>query len=633
MTPDAKLFQLAIEQTKDYAIFLLDATGHVMSWNLGARRMKGYAPEEIIGRHFSAFYTREAVDRGWPAHELRVAAMEGRFEDEGWRVRKDGSRFWANVIITALRDEDGKLVGFSKITRDVTDRKLHEEALAQSEERFRLLVEGVLDYAIYMLDPEGIITSWNLGAQRIKGYTAQEIIGKHFSRFFIQEDVEGGKPWEELATARRYGRCEVEGWRVTKTGSRFWARVVITALHDPTGRLRGFAKVTQDLSQKRYIQDLEAASKNVSEFVAVLAHELRNPLAPSMAAVQVIENTPAGHPAHEAMQKTIARQSAHLSRLVDDLLDISRVTRGELVIASERIELSDVARQAAETAAPAIENARHQLEMRFASQPVYVDGDAQRLAQLTANLLNNAARYTPPGGRITLTTRAEGAWGVLTVRDTGRGIEAEWLDRIFEMFVQGRPILERVGGGLGIGLALSRRIAELHGGSLRAFSEGADKGSEFTLRLPLAVAEVVTYEEHVAAPPAESPEDAASRRVLIVDDNHDAASTLEMLLQSLGHETRVVHSGVEALQAAPEFKPDVVLLDIGLPGIDGYEVARRLRSMTTERPFKIVAVTGWDQEADKRRSEEAGFDMHLVKPVAPADLEKALSERNGATLH
>jgi CheY-like chemotaxis protein len=271
--------------------------------------------------------------------------------------------------------------------------------------------------------------------------------------------------------------------------------------------------------------------------------------------------------------------------------------------------------------------------MRFASQPVYVDGDAQRLAQLTANLLNNAARYTPPGGRITLTTRAEGAWGVLTVRDTGRGIEAEWLDRIFEMFVQGRPILERVGGGLGIGLALSRRIAELHGGSLRAFSEGADKGSEFTLRLPLAVAEVVTYEEHVAAPPAESPEDAASRRVLIVDDNHDAASTLEMLLQSLGHETRVVHSGVEALQAAPEFKPDVVLLDIGLPGIDGYEVARRLRSMTTERPFKIVAVTGWDQEADKRRSEEAGFDMHLVKPVAPADLEKALSERNGATLH
>jgi CheY-like chemotaxis protein len=397
--------------------------------------------------------------------------------------------------------------------------------------------------------------------------------------------------------------------------------------------LRGFAKVTQDLSQKRYIQDLEAAAKNVSEFVAVLAHELRNPLAPIMAAVQVIEGTPAGHPAREAMQKTIARQSAHLARIVDDLLDISRVTRGELVITPERIELSEVARHAAETAAPAIENAKHELEMRFASQPVYVDGDAHRLAQLTANLLNNAARYTPPGGRITITTRAEGAWGVVTVRDTGRGIHPEWLDRIFEMFVQGRPVLERVGGGLGIGLALSRRIAELHGGSLRAFSEGENKGSEFTLRIPLATPEAVRYDERVAPAPPQASHGGTSRRILIVDDNQDAAATLEMLLKSLGHETRVAHTGVEALQAAPEFKPHVVLLDIGLPGIDGYEVARRLRSMKTEPAIKIVAVTGWDQEADKRRSEEAGFDMHLVKPLAPADLEKALSERNGATLH
>jgi PAS domain S-box-containing protein len=632
MTIDPGLFQLAVEQTKDYAMFLLDPTGHIVSWNAGARRIKGYAPEDIIGRHFSIFYTRDALDRGWPAHELKVAGMEGRFEDEGWRVRKDGSRFWANVVITALRDDDGKLVGFSKITRDLTDRKLHEEALAQSEERFRLLVEGVVDYAIYMLDPDGIVTSWNAGAQRIKGYTAQDILGKHFSRFFTPEDIEAGMPWEELALARRYGRSETEGWRIRKSGERFWARAVVSALRDQTGRLRGFAKVTQDLSQRRYIQDLEQAAKNVSEFVAVLAHELRNPLAPIRSAVHVIESTPPGHPAHEVMHKTIARQSAHLARIVDDLLDISRVTRGELTIERSVVDLSAIAGQAAETAAPAIEAGKHRLEMDFDPQPVRVDGDAHRLAQLVANLLNNAARYTPESGRITLATRIEGGNGVLRVRDTGRGIAAEWIDRIFEMFVHGRPVLERVGGGLGIGLALSRRIAELHGGSLTAHSAGENRGSEFVLKLPLATA---------AHRPAELKEGltraagshSMPRRVLIVDDNSDAATTMEILLKSLGHETRVVHSGPDALHVAPEFKPDVVLLDIGLPGIDGYEVARRLRALETGRSFLIVAVTGWDQEADKRRSEEAGFDMHLVKPVAPADLEKALTHRNGATLH
>jgi len=628
---DPGLFQLAVQQTKDYALFLLDPTGHIMSWNLGAQRIKGYAPEDIIGRHFSIFYTREALDRGWPAHELKVAGMEGRFEDEGWRVRKDGSRFWANVVITALRDTGGKLVGFSKITRDLTERKMHEEALAQSEERFRLLVEGVLDYAIYMLDPDGIITSWNAGAQRIKGYTAQEIIGKHFSRFFTPEDLEAGRPWEELALARRYGRSEMEGWRIRKSGERFWARAVVSALHDHTGRLRGFAKVTQDLSQRRYIQDLERAAKNVSEFVAVLAHELRNPLAPIRSAVHVIESTPAGHPAHELMHKTIARQSAHLARIVDDLLDISRVTRGELTIERNVVDLSVIATQAAETAAPAIDAGKHRLEMDFDPQPVRVEGDAHRLAQLIANLLTNAARYTPEPGRITVTTRIEGESGILKVRDTGRGIPPEWIDQIFEMFVQARPVLERVGGGLGIGLALSRRIAELHGGSLIAHSGGENKGSEFVLKLPLATVpdRVETNTEPASAHAPHS----VPRRVLIVDDNNDAATTLEILLKSLGHETRVVHTGPEALDVAPEFKPDVVLLDIGLPGIDGYEVARRLRALQSGRLFRIVAVTGWDQEADRRRSEEAGFDMHLVKPVAPADLEKALTQRNGATLH
>src|SRR5688572_16975087 len=302
---DPLLYQLLVQQARDYALFLLDRDGRIVSWNLGAERLKGYAEEEIVGRHFSIFYSREAIESGWPEHELKVALSEGRFEDEGWRVRKDGSRFWANVVITALRDENGRHLGFSKITRDLTDRKLHEEALCQSEERFRLLIEGVVDYAIFMLDPEGMVTSWNAGAERINGYKRDEILGKHVSRFFPPEEVEAGRPWEELAAARRDGRAEAEGWRVRKNGERYWARAVVSALHDEGGHLRGFAKVTQDLTERRHLQDLEKATKHVDEFIATLAHELRNPLAPIRAAVQVMARAPADDPAQATLRQTI----------------------------------------------------------------------------------------------------------------------------------------------------------------------------------------------------------------------------------------------------------------------------------------------------------------------------------------
>src|ERR1043165_1794544 len=359
---DPHIYQLMVEQTRDYAVFFLDTEGRIMSWNAGAERIKGYAPEEIIGRHFSTFYTRDAVESSWPQHELKVAATEGRFEDEGWRRKKDGSRFWANVVITALRDEAGKLLGFSKITRDLSDRRLHEEALRQSEERFRLLIEGVGDYAIYMLDPEGGITSWNSGAERIKGYLREEIIGKHVSRFYVPEDIKAGKPWEEIATARRTGHAEAEGWRVKKDGSRFWARTVISALHDEEGHLRGFAKVTQDLTERRHIQDLEKASQNVNEFIAMLAHELRNPLAPIRNAVHIMAQVPVGDPAQQQMRETIDRQSAQLARIVDDMLDIARITRGALSLELAEVDMAEVVRRAAETAAPALQLGRDRVD-------------------------------------------------------------------------------------------------------------------------------------------------------------------------------------------------------------------------------------------------------------------------------
>src|SRR3954452_3106291 len=375
---DSMLFQLIVQQVKDYALFALDPAGRIMTWNLGAERIKGYAPEEIVGRHFSVFYTPDAVARGWPDEELRLATREGRFEDEGWRVRKDGSRFWANVVITALRDDDGKLLGFSKTTRDLTERRLQDEALRQAEERFRLLVEGVVDYAIFMLDPDGVVTSWNAGAQRIKGYARDEIIGQHFSRFYADEDIEAGKPWEALATARREGRAEDEGWRLKKSGERFWARVVVTPLHDATGHLRGFAKVTQDLTDRRNLQSLQDAAKDVNEFIATLAHELRNPLAPIRSAVEVMAKVPGSDPAQQAMRETIDRQSAQLARIVDDMIDIARITKGSLVIEHQPVELGDVVRRAVETAAPAIEAARHALELEVPDIGFLVYGDRDR---------------------------------------------------------------------------------------------------------------------------------------------------------------------------------------------------------------------------------------------------------------
>lgn len=626
----AELYRIAAEQAKDYALLMLDPTGVIITWNLGAERIKGYTAEQIIGKHFSVFYTRESVERGWPAYELKVAAAEGRFEDEGWRVRRDGSQFWASVVITALRDQAGRLLGFSKITRDLTVRRQHEEAMRQSEERFRLLVEGVTDYSIFMLDPEGIVTSWNSGAQRIKGYSRDEIIGKHFSRFYLPEEAAAGRPWEELALARRDGRAEDEGWRVKKNGDRFWARVVVTALYDSSGRLHGFSKITQDLTERRHLRDLETATRNLSEFLAILAHELRNPLAPIRTAVQVMQAAPQEAPTQAAMRAMIDRQSAHLERLLDDMLDVARMTRGKLKIEHELVTLDEALKLALEICKPAIDAAGHRLRVEGVASSTVVRGDRDRLAQLLANLLNNAARYTPPGGDITITTTLDGAGhAVIAVRDTGRGIDPQLIDHVFEMFVQGNKAERRAGEGLGIGLALARRIAELHGGSLTAASEGVGEGSVFALRLPLAQDMAPAHAADDRLPLAAS----MARRVLIVDDNIDAAVSLRLLLTSLGHEAAAVYDGMQALKAAAEFRPDVVLLDIGMPGIDGYEVARRLRALKMNPDLQIIAVTGWGQESDRQRSREAGFDLHLVKPVNQAELAHILDVRDGTTLH
>jgi PAS domain S-box-containing protein len=633
-TPSPDLFKLMIDRVQDYAIFLLDPAGHVLSWNAGARIIKQYRPAEIIGRHFSIFYPPADIARQWPEQELKRAMTEGRFEDEGWRVRKDGSRFWANVVITALRDDRGTLLGYSKITRDLTERKRQEEDLRRSEERFRLLVDGVQDYAIYMLSPAGIVTSWNLGAQRIKGYDAAEVIGTHFSRFYPADAIEAGKPWAELTIAREQGRAEDEGWRVRKDGSRFWARVVVTALHDREGTLHGFAKITQDLTQRRHAEALEISRANVNDFIAVLAHELRNPLAPIRNAVQLQMKSGRTDPTLVMTREIIDRQSAQLTRIVEDLLDISRITRGTLSMEEKVLDVADIVARAVETSRPAIDAARHKLEVSLPARQFKVRGDPLRLVQALTNLLNNAARYTDAGGRIVVKVEeagegeSEAGQVGISVRDTGRGIDAALLKSIFGMFVQGRDPLSRPSAGLGVGLALARSIVELQHGTIEAKSEGIGKGAEFIIRLPVVArgpvhASTAAGQEELPAPTA------PLCRVLVVDDNMDAAVALTSLLRKHGHEALAVHSGAEALHAFEGFRPEIVLLDLGMPGMNGLEVARRLRQRNrTPRPL-IVAVTGWGKPEDETLSREAGFDLHMVKPVEELDVLKILRTHSG----
>ena len=635
--PKPELYKLMADRVLDYAIFLLDLEGKVCSWNAGAEAIKQYSAREIMGRHFSVFYTPADIARDWPNQELKRAMMEGRFEDEGWRVKKDGSRFWANVVITALRDDRGVLQAYSKITRDLTQRKKYEETLRQSEERFRLLVEGVQDYAIYMLDSLGTVTSWNAGARRIKGYDAAEVIGKHFSRFYTPDDVEAGKPWTELAIAREQGRAEDEGWRVRKDGSKFWARVVVTPVLDSEGTLCGFAKVTQDLTLRRHSEALELTAANINDFIAVLAHELRNPLAPIRSAVQLQRISDPADPGYDKMREIIERQSGQLSRIVDDLLDISRITRGTLSIDMHPRDLGSIVNRGVETARPNIEAGKHTLQVTLPVVPVRVNCDELRLTQALTNILNNAARYTDPGGRITVTVstaESEGTpLGRISVRDTGKGIDPTLLHSIFGMFVQGKDPLQRPAAGLGVGLALTRSLVELHHGTVEAISEGVGKGSEFIISLPLLSPELITDSSAKKSPVrlsalAEVERSPAKRRILIVDDNVDAAVALASLLKKYGHDVLEVHDGTEAIKAFEGFRPEIVLLDIGMPGMNGLEVARRLRQRNRSPRVLIIAITGWGKTEDEAVSREAGFDLHLVKPVEEAELLKAVGSHS-----
>ena len=485
---------------------------------------------------------------------------------------------------------------------------------SEGTDRFRMLVEAVQDYAIYMLDTHGIVRSWNSGAQLIKGYQADEVLGKHFGMFFRAEDVAAGLPAKELADALAHGRTEEEGWRVRKDGTTFWANIVVTPIYGPEGDLRGFTKVTRDMTERRRLKELENSWQRMNEFIAMLAHELRNPLAPIRNAVSILQMEPAPSPTLRSCRDMIDRQLSHLTRLIDDLLDAGRLTSGKIRIRPQRVSFNAVAAQAAEACRPLMEARLHKFSLELPSEELWVHADATRLAQVIQNLLGNAAKFTPDRGSIALAAWLEGKRLKVEVRDNGEGFEPQAAQRLFELFTQGdgaRPIRE---GGLGIGLSLARSLVEMHGGSMTARSEGVGKGSVFSFELPGA--DVVQRPAHAPGPAL----------VLVVDDNRDAADSLSELLRLLGYRVSAAYDGETALALAMREPPLAVFLDLNMPGTSGRDVLAALREMPACQAAHVTAVSGYGLEDEKAgRANFSGFDARLQKPVELTALRSVLT--------
>jgi PAS domain S-box-containing protein len=645
-------FRLLVECVRDYAIFMLDPTGLVLTWNAGAQRFKGYRADEIIGQHFSRFYPSDALASGLPQYELDVARKTGVFEDEGWRVRKDGSLFWASVVITAMRNPQGELIGFAKVTRDLTQQRGHEEDLHRSEERFRLLVEGVAEYAIFMLDPNGQVVTWNVGAERIKGYTAAEIIGQHFSVFYPDEARESRWPEHELQVAAEKGSFTDIGWRVRKDGTTFWANVTITALRDDTGKLLGYAKLTRDLTEAKRIEAMEStnqqrdemldaersarmaaqrATRLKDEFLATLSHELRTPLSAILGWTQVLLRgaTPKGPDEQKRAIEVIDRNARAQVQLIDDLLDLSRIMTGKLRLDLHQVSFASVVEAAVDSAKPAAETKGVRLKAIMGAGQDIVSADSGRLQQVVWNLLTNAIKFTPKGGQVQVLLQRVNSHLELSVSDTGIGISASYLPHVFDRFSQKDTSTTRAFGGLGLGLAICKQLVELHGGVITAVSEGEGKGATFSVHLPLSIVQLDEKSAPRIHPTTETqqPGEMLSLprldgvHVFALDDEPDARELLRTVLEDQGAKVTSFASAEDALAALKTRKPTILVCDIGMPNMDGYQLIRKLRAEEprSER-IPALALTAFARAEDRKRSLIAGYQAHLAKPFDVGEL-------------
>jgi PAS domain S-box-containing protein len=494
-------YRLMVEGVKEYAIFMLDTRGHILTWNDGAQRIKGYSANEIIGKHFSIFYTSEDLETKKPERELIIAAETGKYEEEGWRVRKNGTVFWGNVVITALYNDKNQLIGFSKVTRDLSDRRENEETLRQSEERYRQLVEQVTDYGIFMMDEKGRIVSWNEGARRINGYTAQEIIGKYFSIFYPDDDVMKGKPSHELRIAREHGKYEEEGWRIRKGGERFWANVVITAVYGNDGALIGFSKVTRDLTERKAAEnalrhsydkyrtltaelrvankELQDANGELEQFTSIVSHDLQEPIRTIKSFLlliqQKIKNEHYGDlPSY--IEKSV-HAATHMRELILNLLNYSQV--GKTQIKQEKVDVDDLLIQAMQNLRTSVERSGAEVTMNVDVDTI--EGDRMQLLQLMQNLVSNALKFTnTTHPEIKISCQPEDGHVKCAVSDNGIGIAKEDVDKVFEIFK--RLNTKKEFPGTGIGLAICKKIVDKHNGRIWLESEPG-KGTTFFFTL------------------------------------------------------------------------------------------------------------------------------------------------------
>jgi PAS domain S-box-containing protein len=601
------------------AVIVTDETGRVSFVNSIAAGLTGWsgveANEQPLSRVFRIVNERTRAVVQNPVEKVLQSGLVQGLANHTVLLSKDGREVPIDDSAAPIKAPDGGILGVVLVFRDITERR----QLELRATRLASIVESSAD-AIISKSIEGRITSWNHGAERLLGYTEREIVGKpiltiippelHPEEQYILEQLRRGERIEHFDTVR-----------LTKDGRRIEVSLTISPLKDDEGEVIGASKIMRDIRRRKELERrLLEEHRLKDEFLAMLAHELRNPLAPIRTASEILSHAPRDDARAQTAVATIKRQVAHLTRLVDDLLDVSRITQGRIELQHQPIDLASVIAQAIETVEPQLREKQHRLSVITASgyEPLYVDGDFARLVQCVGNVLSNAAKFTDAGGEISVRTYAESPAAIIEVSDHGAGIDPEMLPRVFDLFVQGDRTLDRTQGGLGIGLAVVKRLVEMHGGEVIVESRGLGQGSTFKIRLP-----------RVTRPRAQSPETAtfkaSPRRVLIVDDNADAANSLAALLNLQGHETRAVFTGQEALECVESFRPHVALIDIGLPKMDGYELAQRLRERPDRAPLRLVALTGYGQLEDRKRSQAAGFDEHLVKPVDLAALERALS--------
>lgn len=502
--------------------------------------------------------------------------------------------------------------------------------------QFEVVLSQVRDYAIFTMDASGRPRSWNEGVRRVLGFEESEFIGADvIPLIFTPEALAGGIPQLEFEQAVLTGQANDDRWMRRKDGSRFFAAGATTVIRGEDGDIAGYLKIMRDrtlwmntqIELQRRMEELATVDQQRNAFIAVLAHELRNPLAPLSNIAHVLKKRARDPSQVEAMATLIERQVAQMSQLIADLLDVSRVTHGKVELERKPVALSSILQQALDVVHPQEESLRHTVDVTEAPEPLYVEVDANRLVQVLVNLLNNAYKFTPPGGHVWITTEKEGDLVAIRVRDDGIGISLADQSRVFEMFSQVDSSKERTRGGLGIGLSLVRKLVELHGGTVDLYSAGRGTGSEFTVRLPRYVEETRGEIPHPAGTQARN----HMRRILVVDDNEDAALSLATLLELDGHHATIANSGEAALRIAASEKPEIVILDIGMPGMSGLEVARHLRRQQQDPAPILIALTGWGQPEDRELTAASGFDHHLVKPVEPAVLQEILDAIDGAS--